>query len=323
MFCLTIQDMLYFIQRGERMQHVTVGQKYNSGKIALVECGVNADLSDIQIKDTCFLLLYLTQGSMSFEVNGEIVTANAPCFICFDEQNNPVLHSQKNAEYFYVYFHPQFLNVNLTFSMLRSERYSDLASVHDLFLLEPFLKHFYTVPVCENYRQSLDFTFEQMEKELREQRDWYWSCRGRSYFLEIIIVLERMVHLFNNIEKDEGPRRIVDAKLQEALLFIEGHYTEDISLGDICRAAHINHTTLTALAKQQLGMTVIEYLTRFRVKVAKKLLAFTEIPIKEVSFRCGYKTVQHFSHIFKKYTDQTPAAFRENAVQNRKNNIHP
>lgn len=34
-----------------------------------------------------------------------------------------------------------------------------------------------------------------MRRELTEQRDWYRSCRGRSYFMEIIIALERMFGL--------------------------------------------------------------------------------------------------------------------------------
>ena len=68
-------------------------------------------------------------------------------------------------------------------------------------------------------------------------------------------------------------------------------------------------------------MTAIEYLMAFRVKMAKKHLAFTELPSKDVASRCGFQTVQHFSRVFKEHTGATPGAFRREAVQKRKDEI--
>lgn len=306
------------------MEHITVGKKYNEGKVAFVECLTNDDLQNIDIKDKYFLLICLTSGSISFKINEEIVYASAPCFICFNEKENPKLISKYNAKYYCIYFHPQFLNINMTFKLLRSRKYSDIATNHDMFLLKPFLDGYYVISICDNYLSSVETACIHMQKELKDQRDWYWSCRGRSYFMEIIIALERMYGLMGYGEKDKNidtVPTIKNAKLREAVLFIEGHYREDISLSDISNTAKINHTTLTKLLKQELGVTAMEYLTNYRIKVAKKQLAFTEIPIKDVSKRSGFKTVQHFSRIFKEQTGTTPAAFRKNTVKKRKEEI--
>lgn len=105
--------------------------------------------------------------------------------------------------------------------------------------------------------------------------------------------------------------------LREAILYIEGNYMNDITLSDIIGAAGVNHSTLTEQLKSETGMTAMQYLMYYRVIVSKKYLTFTDLPIKTIAFRCGFKTVQHFSRVFKAHTGTTPAAFRKNAVQRR------
>ena len=303
------------------MQHITVGRKYNEGKIAKIECVRNDRLQNIDIKDKCFLLIILTAGKLEFKVENEQFCTAAPAFICFDETADPMLISKQKAQYTCIYFHPEFLNVNMSFEMLRKKDYGDIASTHDLFLLKPFTDKAYVVPIAETQLEKIVQAADCLQTELENQRDWYWSCRGRSYFMEIIIALERMYGLIGYGIKhqisDNAPI-IKNAKLRDAVLYIEGHYGDNIILSDISANAGINHTTLTALMKEELGCTAIEYLMKYRITVAKKQLAFTDVPIKDVANMVGFKTVQHFGRIFKEITDTTPAKFRKNAVQKRK-----
>ena len=303
------------------MQHITVGRKYNEGKVAKIECVRNDRLQNIDIKDKCFLLIILTAGKLEFKVENEQFCTAAPAFICFDETADPMLISKQKAQYTCIYFHPEFLNVNMSFEMLRKKDYGDIASTHDLFLLKPFTDKAYVVPIAETQLEKIVQAADCLQTELENQRDWYWSCRGRSYFMEIIIALERMYGLIGYGIKhqisDNAPI-IKNAKLRDAVLYIEGHYGDNIILSDISANAGINHTTLTALMKEELGCTAIEYLMKYRITVAKKQLAFTDVPIKDVANMVGFKTVQHFGRIFKEITDTTPAKFRKNAVQKRK-----
>ena len=306
------------------MEHITVGKKYNEGKVAFVECVRNDSLKKIQIKNECFWLLVLTEGTVTFEVNGERISAVAPCFVCFDERFDPKVISKRRVKCFSVYFHPMFLNVNMSFELIRSGFYGDIAHTHDMFLLRPFLENHRVVPICENYLELIDAACKGVEKELREQRDWYWSCRGRSYFMEIIIVLERMYGIMGrgiNHAVSESTPTIKSAKLKEAVLYIEGHYFEDLTLAQIAAAGGLSHTTLTALLKEETGLTAMEYLMNYRIKVAKKQLAFTEVPIKDITSHCGFKTVQHFSRVFKAHTGKSPADYRKSTVQKRRNEM--
>ena len=306
------------------MQHITVGRKYGESKVAKIECVRNDRLRNIDIKDKCFLLIILTAGKLEFKVENEQFCTAAPAFICFNETQNPVLISKRKAQYTCIYFHPEFLNVNMSFEMLCKKDYGDIASTHDLFLLKPFTDKAYVVPIAEAQLEKITQAAEFMQEELRNQRDWYWSCRGRSYFMEIIIALERMYGLIGygvTHQKSDNTPIIKNAKLRDAVLYIESRFDESITLPDIAKAAGMNHTTLTALMKEELGLTAIEYLMKYRITVAKKQLEFTSVPIKDIANMTGFKTVQHFSRVFKAQTDATPAEFRKSVVQKRKDDF--
>ena len=307
------------------MQHITVGRKYGEGKVAKIECVRNDRFQNIDIKDKCFLLIILNAGKLEFKVENERLYAAAPVFICFDETADPMLISKQKAQYTCIYFHPEFLNVNMSFEMLRKKDYGDIASTHDLFLLKPFTDKAYVVPIAEAQLEKITQAARDMQEELKNQRDWYWSCRGRSYFMEIIIALERMYGLIGygvTHQKSDNTPIIKNAKLRDAVLYIESRFDESITLPDIAKAAGMNHTTLTALMKEELGLTAIEYLMKYRITVAKKQLEFTSVPIKDIANMTGFKTVQHFSRVFKSQIGATPAEFRKNAVQKRKEDLN-
>ena len=306
------------------MRHITVGRKYGEGKVAKIECVRNDRFQNIDIKDKCFLLIILNAGKLEFKVENEQFYAAAPAFICFDETADPVLISKQKAQYTCIYFHPEFLNVNMSFEMLRKKEYVDIASTHDLFLLKPFTNKAYVVPIAEAQLEKITQAAGYMQEELQNQRDWYWSCRGRSYFMEIIIALERMYGLIGygvTHQKSDNTPIVKNAKLRDAVLYIESRFDESITLPDIAKAAGMNHTTLTALMKEELGLTAIEYLMKYRITVAEKQLEFTSVPIKDIANMTGFKTVQHFSRVFKSQTGATPAEFRKNAVQKRKDDF--
>ena len=307
------------------MQHITVGRKYNEGKVAKIECVRNDRLQNTHIKNNCFLLIILTAGKLEFKVENEQFYAAAPAFICFDETADPMLISKQKAQYTCIYFHPEFLNVNMSFEMLRKKEYVDIASTHDLFLLKPFTDKAYVVPIAEAQLEKITQAAGYMQEELQNQRDWYWSCRGRSYFMEIIIALERMYGLIGygvTHQKSDNTPIIKNAKLRDAVLYIESRFDESITQPDIAKAAGMNHTTLTALMKEELGLTAIEYLMKYRITVAKKQLEFTSVPIKDIANMTGFKTVQHFSRVFKAQTGETPAEFRKSVVQKRKDDLN-
>ena len=297
----------------------TVGRKYDVGKVARIQCVKKDTLKDLKIKGDCFLLLIIHEGSAQFQIGDTVFDAIGPCFVCFDERENPKLVKKRGLKCDAIYFHPTFLNVNMTFERVHSDYYEQLALDHDMFLLKPFTdERKYVFSLFSEYIDTVDRLFSGLDNELIKQHDWYWSCRSRSFFIEMILILERVYGLIELDEPDAAVNRIKSPQLKSAVLFIEGHYQDNIALVDITQAASINHSTLTQLFKSELAVTPVEYLWQYRITVAKKFLEFTNLSVKEISIRCGFKTVQHFSRKFEEYTNHTPTDFREQAVAKRK-----
>jgi AraC family L-rhamnose operon regulatory protein RhaS len=298
----------------------TIGFKYDVGRIVPVQCVKNEPLKDINIKGHAFLMIIIYEGIACFQVGGRSFEAFGPCLVCFDERENPKLIRKRSLKCDAIYFHPVFLNVNMTFKLVHSENYNRLAIAHDLFLLKPFTDQYrFIFPIFKDYLDGIRTSFNNMENELREQRDWYWSCRSRSYFIEIILILERIYGVFEQGVFETISNEIINPHLKNAIIFIEGNYQEcSLTLENIRNAASINHSTLSKLFKEELNMTPMEYLWHHRIVVAKKHLEFTTLQIGEISELCGFKSIQHFVKRFKDTTGVTPLAFRESAVAERK-----
>lgn len=303
----------------ENMIPQTIGREYDVGKVAPVQCIKNDMLKDIAIKDHCFLMLIIHEGTAYFQVGDMAFEAVGPCFVCFDEREQPKLVKKRGLKCDAIYFHPMFLNINMTFQLVHSGSYEQVATSHDLFLLKPFTdEKRFVFPLFEEYTDNLNRLFLRLENELKEQNDWYWSCRSRSYFMEIILMLERAYGLIGQDDSGITINKIKNPHLKNAVIFIESHYPESITLESITKAASMNHSTLTQLFKEELYMTPVEYLWQYRITVAKKHLEFTNLPIKDISIRCGFKTIQHFSRKFEAFTNNSPTAFRDMAVAERK-----
>ena len=297
----------------------TFGRNYDVGKIVPIQCVKDDALKDLEISNSCFLMMIVYDGTAYFQVGDISFEAIAPCFVCFDETETPRLLRKRGLKCDSVYFKPSFLNVNMSFTRLHSENYDQLALTHDMFLLKPFTdKKRYVFPVFDDHADNLKRLFSMLDRALREQTDWYWSCRSRSYFMEIILLLERTYGLIEYNDTAVSEIKISNPHIRKAVIFIESNYYDDLSLESIVRSASLNHSTLTRLFKAELNMTPIEYLWHHRLTVAKKFLEFTNLPIKEIASRCGFKTVQHFSRKFENAVGTTPGNFRSLAVESRK-----
>ena len=304
------------------MKPQTFGRNHDIGRMIPIRCVKDDTLRDLNIKDACFGLLIIYEGTVIFQIGDLSFEATGPCFVCFDESNSPKILRKRGVKCDSVYFEPTFLNINMTFSRVHSGGYEQIALTHDLFLLKPFTDTIrYVFPVFDELLYNLKRLFSMLENELKVQSDWYWSCRCRSYFIEMMLLLERTYGLIGQNDSVENSTKILNPHLKKAVIYIENNYRDAISLEDVAKAASSSHSMLTQLFKNELDMTPIEYVWHHRLTVAKKFLEFTNLPIKDIALRCGFKTTQHFSRRFEERFGNNPTSFRVDAVAKRKKNF--
>jgi AraC-like DNA-binding protein len=137
----------------------------------------------------------------------------------------------------------------------------------------------------------------------------FWPCLSRSYFTEILILLDRSFYL-----SKEHPEFFIPetgTKIDEIFIYLHTHYNEKITLEELCRYFATNRTTLNQLFQDICGMSAIAYLNHIRLEIALSLLQNTELPVSEVAERIGIEDLSYFARAFKKETGFSPSAFRK------------
>ncbi len=100
--------------------------------------------------------------------------------------------------------------------------------------------------------------------------------------------------------------------VEEAKAYIKEHCADSsLSLNDIGEVIGISGQYLSSLFKEIAGESFTNYLNSYRVKLAEQFLCMTELPVKEVGYRCGFNSFQSFSRVFKKHASMTPGQYRE------------
>ncbi len=99
--------------------------------------------------------------------------------------------------------------------------------------------------------------------------------------------------------------------VREAQLYISAHYAEDISLQDVADHVHLNSSYFSTLFKKKQGQGFNEYLVSYRIEMAKRLLAETNLSIANVGKQVGYADAAYFSKLFTKVVGIRPKDFRK------------
>ena len=94
--------------------------------------------------------------------------------------------------------------------------------------------------------------------------------------------------------------------------YIENNLDGKIDLETVANVIHYSKYHLHRMFTSTVGMTIHDYVQRRQLTEAAKLLVFSEKPIIEIAFICGYESQQAFSAVFKSMYKIPPAEYRDN-----------
>jgi len=99
--------------------------------------------------------------------------------------------------------------------------------------------------------------------------------------------------------------------VDKAKLLLRSNIMNDYSLEMAAHELQISYSLFRKLFKNHTGMAPGQYYILLKIETAKKKLAETNIPIKEISYQLNFSTEFYFSKLFKDKTGMTPALFRK------------
>lgn len=246
-------------------------------------------------------LVIVTEGSAVHVVNSEeYAIEKGDVFVV----GNDTVHGYKNPENFRI--------CNIMYR--HNEMFSALpdimtgAGYQALFVLEPHitkeqsfrsrlrLKH-------ENYK-AVKRLLDDMLREYQSGEE----CRKTmlvSQFAHLAVTLSRLY----SFDGGDGGQDVVN--IAKAVSYMENHFTEDISAGQLAELSHYSERHFMRIFRKAYNASPLEYMIDLRINHACMLLKSTRLSIAETAGKCGFDDVNYFSRLFKKRMGITPSGYRK------------
>ncbi|MFM9279898.1 response regulator transcription factor [Paenibacillus jiagnxiensis] len=112
-------------------------------------------------------------------------------------------------------------------------------------------------------------------------------------------------------DKELEPSPLLRTEVREALLYLEAHYADRVSIADVAAHAGLSEPYLCQLFKAETGRSIVSQLNEIRMKKAYELLASGRYLVKQASLEVGIHDPFYFNRLFKKRFGISPKKVKQ------------
>ena len=106
-------------------------------------------------------------------------------------------------------------------------------------------------------------------------------------------------------------KRTRSEAIKNAVEYIENHFSESFSVKHLADLCYLSESRFYHLFKQITGVSPITYKNAKMVNNAAKVLRlYPDMPIDELSAKCGFESSTYFRKVFKHFTGVSPSDFK-------------
>lgn len=103
----------------------------------------------------------------------------------------------------------------------------------------------------------------------------------------------------------------ISKPVSDCIDYIYPHLTERITIEDIAQAVGLSPSYLSRLFKQEVGISLSDYIREKKLDRAQRLLRFTDQSFAEIANILAFSSQSHFIQAFKSHTGMTPKKYRD------------
>lgn len=180
-------------------------------------------------------------------------------------------------------------------------------------------KYIYPIACCDTlpfivFKQKNGWHNEvnRLVKDIYRQMHEQGQCYEMTVQRELSSIFEYIFSNFEDLPKYETTRIQINAqiRIQKMLSYIYEHYAEAVTLEDIARAANISRSEAGRCFNTYIGCSPVDVLIQYRLQTAQQLLKDTTLTLQEITYSCGFNSVNYFSRQFRKTYGYTPGQNR-------------
>ena len=102
-----------------------------------------------------------------------------------------------------------------------------------------------------------------------------------------------------------------DGEIAKVQQYMEKNYNKTITVTEMAGISNMSSRNLIRRFEQATSNTPLEYLQRFRIENAKKMLENKNYGFEQIAVKCGYEDMSFFRKVFKRHAGMTPRAYKD------------
>ncbi|AIY19319.1 helix-turn-helix domain-containing protein [Pimelobacter simplex] len=147
---------------------------------------------------------------------------------------------------------------------------------------------------------------------------------GRELVLRRLVEILLVEALRSDVTPQSPPgllRGLADRKLAPAVQQMHEHLARPWTVSQLADAAALSRSAFFDRFTKQVGMPPMEYLTAWRMAVARDLLRHEDLGMQEVGRRTGYSSASAFSTAFTRYSGETPSQYARRSAAGQASHV--
>ena len=163
------------------------------------------------------------------------------------------------------------------------------------------------------YKMIEDVPFASVEKErahMRLLQDIVDMCHTQSTDPELINIafnyyIRRVMQDNRDLLMTGGIISLPD----RCVAYINEHYMDQITLEEVANHIGKSRNYTSTLFNDAVGMNLMEYLNSVRMKKACELIAYSDMSVEDIAYKCGFSNIKYFRRVFKNVVGTSPLKY--------------
>ena len=243
--------------------------------------------------------VYVLKGNGMYVINDVEKEIHAGDFFITDYKDMHTYNviDDEGLDILNICFHPLFIDN----SLYSCNTYSEVISNYLIKYKLPLADTKFSDSIFHDYSKKILFLAESIHNEMTEKKDAHLEM-VRGYLILLTISILREFGKNNYMTYNPITTNVLD--------YLSNHYTQEISLKNICSEKYYSVPYTSKLIKKETGMSFTEHLHKIRIQHACRFLINTDLKIKDIAAVIGFNDMKNFNKEFKKQTGYTPSEFR-------------
>lgn len=136
---------------------------------------------------------------------------------------------------------------------------------------------------------------------LNNELNTFYTASGYAY--------QFMMQLYNTLIKETSMKNPADM-IQRCVLIIQSEYSHEIDLAYLAGKCDASVSYLSKRFREVMGVSPIQYLNQYRIKIACALLFRGNYQVNEVAREVGFTDPNYFTRAFKKAVGLSPKEYQ-------------